>query len=186
MSKNEVSPSKCEKKGKKWILYGLKDSKSRLEDYIKENDVSDPNSKDKIELEDYDNQKVKDIDRRALTDGYLSGKWEMEIDPKRVDEVWDLIKKLIDKNQIWGAQVTTRWIREERDLEYHMIRVYTPNYLDEKDVLRVGDLLKDKCGIEKRIIYKPDIYNILQVYSDKGDQMKLPKEIRHDLSTTPP
>ncbi len=175
-------PSQVEEEGKEWILWGLKKSQERLMDYIENNDVLDPESMDKDGscLADED-PKVKDIDRRAVEDGFLSGKWEVSVAPDEVDEVWLEIKRLISDYKIWGGQVTTRWIKEKKDVDGHVIRVYTPNYLDEEDVLRVGKLLKERCEIEKEILYKPDIYNVLQVYYDEGEWQKLPKEIRYRL-----
>ncbi|MEF8834639.1 MAG: putative phosphothreonine lyase domain-containing protein [Candidatus Thermoplasmatota archaeon] len=181
MSPINENPSEVKEKGKEWLLCGLEDSPDRVNEYIEENDVSDPESMKKAHLKDYKNPKVKKIDKRAVDDAYLSGKWEVPVLPERVDDVWSKIRNLVHEDKIWGAQVTTRWIREKKDSEEHIIRVYTPNYLDEKDVMRVGNLLKDRCKIQKKISYKPDIYNILQVYSEEGDGMKLPKEIRYEI-----
>jgi len=181
MSSKNTTPSKVKEEGKEWLLYGLEDSRSRLIEYVAENDVSDPDSMKNTDLDGYNNPKVKKIDRRATDDMYLSGKWEILVLPEKVDDVWSEIKNMIDENKIWGAQVTTKWIREKKGSKKHIIRVYTPNYLDERDVMRVGTLLKDRCEIQKNICYKPDIYNILQVYSKEGDEMKLPKEIRYEL-----
>jgi len=181
MSRKRKDPSKVREEGKEWLLCGLEDCRDRLIEYIEENDVLDPDSLKNADLEGYDNPKVKKIDRRAVDDGYLSGKWEIQVQPEDVDGLWEEIEKLVDGYEIWGAQVTTKWIREKKEDEKHIIRVYTPNYLDEKDVMRVGNLLKDRCGIQKDMSYKPDIYNILQVYSKEGDGMKLPKEIRYEL-----
>lgn len=175
-------PSEIEDEGKEWLLWGLKKSRERLDDYLEMNEVLDPESMDKDEFSfPEDDLKAKDIDRRAVEDGYLSGKWEFSIPPRKVDEVWREIKKLVSDYKIWGGQVTTKWIREKKDVDDHIIRVYTPNYLDEEDVLRVGNLLKERCGIEEEILYKPDIYNVLQVYSEEGEWKKLPKEIRYRL-----
>ncbi len=181
MSSNNAAPSEVKEKGKEWLLCGLEESRDRLIEYIEKNDVSDPKSMKNSDLGDYDDPKVEKIDRRAADDAYLSGKWEILVFEEEVDDFWVEIKNLVDEDKIWGAQVTTKWIKEKKDFEKHIIRVYTPNYLDEKDVMRVGNLLKDRCGIQKNICYKPDIYNILQVYSDEGDGMKLPKEIRYEL-----
>ncbi|MFW5928112.1 MAG: putative phosphothreonine lyase domain-containing protein [Thermoplasmatota archaeon] len=181
MSTESKSPSEVKEEGKEWLLCGLEDSPNRLTKYIEENDVSDPESMKNTDLGDYDDSKVKKIDRRAVDDTYLSGKWEIQVQSENVDGLWEEIKKLVDRYEIWGAQVTTRWIKEKKDAEKHIIRIYTPNYLDEKDVIRVGNLLKDRCEIQKDMSYKPDIYNILQVYSKEGEEMKLPKEIRYEL-----
>jgi len=163
------------------LLCGLEDSRDRLNEYIEKNDVSDPKAMNNAELDGYDNPKVKKIDRRAVDDTYLSGKWEITVLPEKVDDFWREIRILVEKDKIWGAQVTTEWLRDKKDSEKHIIRVYTPNYLDKEDVMRVGNLLKERCNIPRKICYKPDIYNILQVYSEEGDDMKLPKEIRYEL-----
>ncbi len=181
MIESDKSPSEAEKRGKEWLLCGLERSSDRLDKYLEKNDVTDPDEMEKKELDDYDNPKVKDIDERALNDEYLSGKWELSALPEDVDTIWNEIKRLVENEKVWGAQVTTNWIREKRDRDVHRIRVYTPNYLDEDDVLRVGELIKSKCDLDENICYKPDIYNILKVYSDEGEDMKLPKETRYEL-----
>lgn len=181
MSTEGKDPSEVKEKGKEWLLCGLEDSGDRLPSYIEKNQVSDPKDMDTEELKDYENPKVEKIDKRAVEDGYLSGKWEVPVLPENVDEIWTDLKELVEHNEIWGAQVTTRWIVEKRDNDTHTMRVYTPNFLDENDVLRVGKLLKDRCEIKKKISYKPDIYNALQIYSDEGEGMKLPKEIRYEM-----
>ncbi len=181
MSVDGESPSNSKESCKEWLLCGLEDSSDRLPTYIEKNRVSDPEDMTFEELDGYDNPKVENIDRRAIEDGYLSGKWEFDVPPEEVDQVWSAVKELIEENKIWGAQVTTRWIMEKRDEETHKIRIYTPNFLDEDDVLRVGELLKNECEIEREISYKPDIYNVLQIYSEEGEDMKLPKEIRYEI-----
>ncbi|MBS3816389.1 MAG: DUF1917 domain-containing protein [Candidatus Thermoplasmatota archaeon] len=181
MSEEDRYPSEVKGEGKDWLLCGLKRSGDRLEEYLEINDVSHPEKIKEDELPEEEEPKVKKIDKRAIDDEYLSGKWELTVSPEEVDDVWENIKRLISEGKIWGGQVTTRWIREKRDMDEHRIRVYTPNYLDEEDVLRVGNLLKDECSIEEQISYKPDIYNILQVYSEEGEDMKLPKEIRYTV-----
>ncbi len=181
MKKDDEVPTEVDDEGKEWLLCGLENCQDRLKSYIKTNDVVDPDNVKVDDLPDEKEPKVKKIDKRASRDGYLSGKWELFVSPKRVDSIWEEIRKLISGGKIWGGQVTTKWIREKRGREKHIIRVYTPNYLDEDDVLRVGNLIKERCNIEKEIHYKPDIYNVLNIYSDKGEDRKLPKEIRYKI-----
>ncbi len=181
MKENGKNPSKVDDEGREWLLCGLENSEERLKDYLNMNDVLDPEGLEDDDLPEEEDPKVKNIDRRACSDGYLSGKWKLSVSPKNVDGIWNEIRKLISKGKIWGGQVTTEWIRKKRNQDEHHIRVYTPNYLDEEDVLRVGKLLKEKCDIDEEIRYKPDIYNVLQIYSDEGKERKLPKEIRYRL-----
>lgn len=181
MKEQNELPSKVEEKGREWLFCGLKDSEERLEEYLEMNDALDPESLGKSELPDEEDPKVRKINKRAAVDGYLSGKWEFSVPPKNVDSIWSEIKKLISQGKIWGGQVSTEWIRKKQKRDEHTIRVYTPNYLDEEDVLRVGELLKKRCNLKEEICYKPDIYNVLQIYSDEGEKRKLPKEIRYKV-----
>ncbi|MBS3782166.1 MAG: DUF1917 domain-containing protein, partial [Candidatus Thermoplasmatota archaeon] len=115
MSPENTDPSEVKEKGKEWLLCGLEDSRNRLMEYLEKNDVSNPKSMKNRELKNYDDPKVEKIDKRAVDDGYLSGKWEFPILPEKVDEVWSDIRNLVEQDRIWGAQVTTEWIREKKD-----------------------------------------------------------------------
>ncbi|MFW6144075.1 MAG: hypothetical protein ACOC55_00705, partial [Candidatus Natronoplasma sp.] len=83
---DEVLPSEADTEGREWIVSGLKKSGERLEKYMEVNEVEDPNEmdEDKSSFPEED-PKVRKIDQRAVKDGYLSGKWEITIEPQKVD-----------------------------------------------------------------------------------------------------
>lgn len=176
---SEEYPSKIEEEGVTWLTLGLERASDRLEEYIEKNDVIHPDDLEEEHLPDTDDPQVDKIDHQAKEDGYLSGKWIIKVDPKDIDEIWETINQLVSDSLIWGAQVSTKWLREKREEDVHVLKVYTPNYFDEMDVLRVRGILKEKCDIREEIVYKPDIYNILSIYSGEGELIDLPEEERY-------
>lgn len=176
---SENHPSKSEEKGVTWLTLGLERASDRLDEYIEKNDVIHPDNLKEKHLPEMDDPKVEKIDHQAKDDGYLSGKWIIQVKPENIDEIWGIIDDLVSNSLIWGAQVSTKWLREKREENNHFLKVYTPNYFDEVDVLRVRRLLKEECNIHEEIVYKPDIYNILGIYSGKGDLIELPQEERY-------
>lgn len=115
------------------------------------------------------------IDELAKHVGLISGKWLIYAERKNVDRVWRRIKKLWKKKKIWSAKVSTA---TEPPQKPHVICVYTKDYLDEKDVMKVLEELRD-IGIEDRLTYKPDIYTMLGIYYDTKDLFGLPKASRY-------
>ncbi len=175
----EEYPSKSEKEGVTWLTLGLERASDRLNEYVEKNDVIHPDELEEEHLTDTDDPQVEKIDQQAKNDGYLSGKWVIQVKPEDIDEIWETLDELVSDSLIWGAQVSTKWLREKKDEDDHILKVYTPNYFDEMDVLRVRRLLKEECDIHEEIIYKPDIYNILGIYSGEGELIDLPEENRY-------
>lgn len=117
------------------------------------------------------------IDEIAQKTGLLSGKWLIFVQKKRVDGIWEKIWELANEEKVWGAKVSTSvhpWASRGK----HVICVYTMNYLDEEDIMRVRETLRD-IGIESRLYYKPDIYTLLGIYSDNKESFNLRRTTRY-------
>lgn len=175
---SEEYPSKSDKEGVTWLTIGLERASDRLNEYIEKNDVIHPDDIEEEHLPDTDDPQVEKIDLQAKDDGYLSGKWIIKVKPENIDDIWKILGELVSDSLIWGAQASTKWLKDKKDQDEHILKVYTPNYFDD-DVLRVRRLLKEECDIHEEIVYKPDIYNILGIYSGEGDLIDLPEENRY-------
>ncbi len=160
-------------------MVGLKEASNRLETYLSKNKVKHPDDAQVEDIPDDEDEEVRRIDKQALEDDYLSGRWITYLRSERVDGVWKELNRLIEKDLVWGAKVTTDWLRDQRDAEEFTLMVYTPNYLDKGDVFRVRDLLKNECEVDDDLVYKPDIYGVLQIYTEDDGNFKLPKEERY-------
>ena len=90
-----------------------------------------------------------------------SGKWLVFRPRDQIDDVWVMIEDGTRKELLGiASKVSTLQQGKMR----HVICVYTYNYLDEEDVFRVREKLRD-LGIEELLYYKPDIYTKLGIYS---------------------
>lgn len=117
------------------------------------------------------------IDEIAEKMGVLSGKWLVFIQREYVDELWDKIEKLASDGKIWSAKISTS-IHPWSSRGKHVVCVYTENYLDKQDVMRVRRILKE-IGVEARLSYKPDIYTLLGIYSDNRQTFNLDRVARY-------
>lgn len=90
------------------------------------------------------------------------GKWMLFVPRNRVDSVWDQIKAGIRGQQLWHAKVSTMNANPT-----HAIMVYTKDYTDLADVIRVLDYLEsaDIKPRHKDIRYKTDQQTLSGVYS---------------------
>ena len=95
-----------------------------------------------------------------------SGKWLIFLSAQSIDRYWAKIKEAVEQGQL-GEQtkVSTRSPasmppevrrkKEERGDTRFVVCVYTYDYADEADVMRVRQVLKE-LGIQREIIYKAD------------------------------
>ena len=86
-----------------------------------------------------------------------SGKWLVFVEKKDVDEVWAEIKKAVEGGKLGSdAKVATAKPNPHAtNPNRRVICVYTYDYTDDKDVMRVREGLRT-LGITNKIPYKTD------------------------------
>jgi Domain of unknown function (DUF1917) len=95
-----------------------------------------------------------------------SGKWLIWLSPENIDRYWAKIKEAVEQGQLGEeAKVSTRnkgsmtpevrRKKEERGDTSFVICVYTYDYQDREDVMRIRQRLRD-LGIRRPIRYKAD------------------------------
>ena len=97
---------------------------------------------------------------RQLKEGKLrSGKWPVFASRENVDEVWGKIREATEAGRLGtSAKVRTAMPLPQNPLngkERRVICVYTRDWIDEQDIMRVREELR-KLGITKEIPYKSD------------------------------
>lgn len=152
------------------------------QDYFEAHNVLRPRDTTTNDIPEAENDAVRELDEEALQNDAptaLTGKWNVFLEPNQIDEVWNCVAELIEENEIYSAKVSTKYGREQENRDNHVIVVYTPNYFDQEDVFRVRELLRDECGIEETLYYKPDIYTRKGIYADTAQEMGLPGASRY-------
>ena len=94
-----------------------------------------------------------------------SGKWLLFCPPEHIDAAWEQIKDATERGLL-GAKSKVSTLKGFRGKEY-VICVYTYNWKDEEDVMKVREVLRD-LGFEKSIPYKSDEDTILGKYEATG------------------
>ncbi|XP_041360569.1 UPF0696 protein C11orf68 homolog [Gigantopelta aegis] len=104
----------------------------------------------------------------ARNNKYLSGKWLVYRDVCDIDAVWMTIANAVLANKLGqAAKVSGR----DSDDDHHVICVYTKDFTDVDDVMRVKLMLR-QLGVTGRLTYKPDIYTILGIYAKNKWHLK--------------
>lgn len=99
------------------------------------------------------------------------GKWLIFVKTDQADKTWELIKRATEEGKLGNsAKVSTRKIdpdvgRSDR----HVICVYTYNWTDEADVLRIRQALRE-LGVTWKIHYKSDADTIAGKYASSGNE----------------
>lgn len=108
------------------------------------------------------------IARLAVKYGELSGKWLIFPNTTSVNEVWSTIAEATVADRLGpSAKVST----VEQDSDQHVICVYSADFTDRNDVMRIRDELR-KFGHDHRLTYKADIYTHLNVYAGNKFNIK--------------
>ena len=106
---------------------------------------------------------VEKLDELARKSGIIIGKWLIYRNDSEVDDVWKRIAKSTFNGELGvSAKVSTAMQNNRR----YVICVYTSNYLDLEDVMRVREKL-ELLGFTEKLCYKPDIYTYLNIYYKK-------------------
>lgn len=91
------------------------------------------------------------------------GKWLFFVAEKFIDDTWRNVKKAVEDGKLWKhAKVSTAW-RSKGNV--YVICVYTYDYEDESDVMKIRDYLRE-MGFKRPVSYKSDEQTLSGIYSD--------------------
>ena len=99
-----------------------------------------------------------------------SGKWLVFVDKSKADELWEKVARATTEGRL-GPSAKCGTARPNPNAPNPMetvICVYTPNFDDREDVMRVREELR-KIGVTKRIPYKLDRTTLEGRYAVRGD-----------------
>jgi len=100
-----------------------------------------------------------------------AGKWLIFLPSGEVDDTWIKIRDATISGELGiGAKVSTSRKNEESRDDKKVIYVFTENWEDEADVMRVRNVLKE-LGIVDRIGYKRNIDTYAGEYREKGKRV---------------
>jgi hypothetical protein len=109
--------------------------------------------------------------RRVDMDDESAGKWLIFLQDDRVDELWRKVRNATAAGELGiSAKVSTAKPNPESRDERKVIYVYTRDWADEADVMRVRELLRG-MGVIERIGYKRNIETFRGEYSEKGKKV---------------
>jgi hypothetical protein len=115
-------------------------------------------------------QDAPDTSPRA-TEDENAGKWLIFLQPDQVDDIWKKIRDMTFKNTLGiSAKVSTAMKNTDSRDERRVIYVYTANWEDEEEVMRVREQLRS-IGITERIGYKRNIETFKGEYASKGKRV---------------
>jgi hypothetical protein len=100
-----------------------------------------------------------------------AGKWLIFLPPEEVDNIWRQIRDLTWEGRLGiSAKVSTAKPDPDARDERKVIYIYTADWEDEEDVMRVREELR-KIGIVDRIGYKRNLETFKGEYSAKGKKV---------------
>ncbi len=101
----------------------------------------------------------------------LAGKWLIFLPPEEVDAAWVRVRNATCRNELGiSAKVSTAKPNPDSRDNTKVIYVYTPDWRDEADVMRVRERLRE-LGFTDRLGYKRNIETFKGEYSQKGKRV---------------
>lgn len=148
--------------------------------YFSEHGVARPDDVASEDLPPAESEAIREIDREALEERKLIGKWQVTGTPEQVDALWPDLVADAEAGTIWAVKAMTAFGYENLPMyDDHLLTVYTPNYFDRHDVFRVRDHLRDAHDVTHELYYKPDIYTAKGIVSDTADEFGLSVPARY-------
>jgi hypothetical protein len=115
-------------------------------------------------------QDAPEVNHEAIEDE-LAGKWLIFLPPEKVDEAWKVVRNATSANELGiSAKVSTAKPNPDSRDDTKVIYVYTSDWRDENDVMRVRNRLKE-LGFIDRLGYKRNIETFKGEYSQKGKRV---------------
>jgi hypothetical protein len=115
-------------------------------------------------------QEAPDIQPEAIEDE-LAGKWLIFLPPDLVDEAWKKVRDATCANILGiSAKVSTAKPNPDSRDQMKVIYVYTADWQDEEEVMRVREELRT-LGFTDRIGYKRNIETFKGEYAQKGKRV---------------
>lgn len=101
----------------------------------------------------------------------LAGKWLIFLPLEEVDDAWKKVRDATWRGELGiSAKVSTAKPNPDSRDNMKVIYVYTPDWRDEEDVMRVRERLRE-LGFVDRIGYKRNIETFQGQYSQKGKKV---------------
>lgn len=104
------------------------------------------------------------IKELALNHNVTSGKWLFFAQSGgKIDHLWSVVASAIVNNDLpcTSAKVSTYNGTEDSN---HVVCIYNDNFTDYDQVMRSEEAIR-KIGIKAKLLYKPNVYTLLGVYS---------------------
>jgi hypothetical protein len=115
-------------------------------------------------------QDAPDVHPDAIEDE-LAGKWLIFLPPDHVDEAWIKVRNATYGKELGiSAKVSTAKPNPDSRDNMKVIYVYTPDWRDESDVMRVRERLRE-LGFTDRLGYKRNIETFRGEYAQKGKRV---------------
>ncbi|XP_065917216.1 uncharacterized protein [Dysidea avara] len=124
---------------------------------------------DLLETSQVTEDKIREI---AKATNFTSGKWLIRRPRDKIDETWKLIAEATVAGRLGHlAKVSTTKPSQRQSDNTHVICIYTEDYTNVEDVMRIRRELRS-MGINELLRYKPDIYTIFDIYYNNPYQIK--------------
>lgn len=115
-------------------------------------------------------QDAPDVQPDAIEDE-LAGKWLIFLPPDQVDAAWVKVRNATCRKELGiSAKVSTAKPNPDSRDNMKVIYIYTPDWRDEADVMRVRERLRE-LGFTERIGYKRNIETFRGEYAQKGKRV---------------
>jgi len=150
------------------------------DEYFDDYDVTRPENAHAENLPPAETDAVRAIDRDALEEEKLIGKWQVTGSPERIEELWPSLVADAEEGVIWAVKAMTTYGYQNLPMyDEYLLTVYTPNYFDRDDVFRVREHLRERHDVTHELYYKPDMYTTKGIVADTADEFGLSAPARY-------
>lgn len=154
----KYAPSKIKQQDYSWIQVTVPNYK-----FPKEDPNGATNEWNKS-LKNLDKSKINStlVNKIAKNNNLLVGKWMLFLTPQTVDKSWGIIAKSILNGNLSAISAK---VSPSSRMHTHLICVYTSDFTNVKDVMKIRQELED-LGFDSKLNYKADIYTHLGLNSN--------------------